>query len=317
MTNGALPDRLPSLNAIRTFEAVGRLLSYAGAAQELHVTTSAVSHQIRALEAYLGVPLLHRQRQRVSLTSAGANYFQQCSRALTQLSMATSGLLRAKGARIVRLSGAPSIVSCWLIPKLERFQAAFPDIALEVLASTDRVDFALGEFDIAIEYTRRVESGLHATALGKNEVFPVCSPLLMEGRFPLRTPADFQRYVLIDSRDIFDHGDGVATWAGWLRASGNPHITGLRHLHLSPRYLVLQTVAQGVGVGLARTLMAAEGIKSKQVVCPFGPALPLTANYYLTCPEATANKPEIVAFREWLLAEARASQKAVKIPAAA
>lgn len=308
--------RLPSLNAVRAFEAVGRLLSFSAAASELNVTTSAVSHQIRALEDYLGLPLLRRINHQLALSPAGEKYFRQVSQALTQLSVATSGLLQSKGGRVLRVSVAPTIATWWLIPRLDRFAAAFPDISLEVSASMRRIDFALGEFDVAIRYGRRIESGLHAVQFGRNDVFPVCSPRLTKGEFPLRTAADLRHHTLIDTRDAGSAEEAVSEWAGWLSATGHPSVIGRRQLHLSPRGLMLQAVTQGLGVGLARTLMATCAMATRKLVCPFGPAIPLAAKYYVVCPEANANDPDVAAFCEWVLAEAKTSEALVKIPRA-
>ena len=314
--NAKPTPRLPSLNAIRAFEAVGRLLSFRRAANELHVTTSAVSHQIKALENYFGMPLVRMVNRQIALTAAGEKYFRQISQGLTQLSLASSSLLRAKGARILRVTMAPTLATWWLIPKLESFLGAFPDISLEVSATTVKRDFALGQFDVAIRYSRRIQNGLHATAIGKNEVFPVCSPLLMEGSFPLRTAADLRHHTLISTRDELFVEEPIANWNGWLTAAHHPAIPGARQIYLSPRGLMLQAVAQGLGVGLARTLLAAEAMAAGQLVCPFGPALPLSANYHVVCPESSAKNPDIVAFRDWVLAEAKASAALINVPEA-
>lgn len=308
------PPRLPSLNAIRAFEAVGRLRSYRRAASELHVTTSAISHQIKALENCFGVSLVRTANRQISLTAAGEKYFRQISQGLTQLSLASTSLLRAKGARILRVTMAPTLATWWLIPKLESFLAAFPDISLEVSATTVMRDFALGQFNVAIRYSRHIQNGLHATPIGKNEAFPVCSPALMEGSFPLRTAADLQHHTLLNTRDELFLEEPIANWNGWLKAANHPAVSGTRQIHLSPRGLMLQAVAQGLGIGLARTLLAADAMASRQLVCPFGPAIPLSANYYVVCPESNAKDPDIVAFRDWVLAEAAASAALVKIP---
>lgn len=308
--------RMPSLSALRAFEAVGRLLSYQRAASELHVTPSAVSHQIKALESCLGVALLCMVNRRLSLTAAGDKYFPHVSQSLRQLSVATTALRQSKGARVLRVTVAPTIATWWLIPKLDRFLAAFPDVSLDVLATTVGTDFALGQFDVAIRYSRRIQNGLHATALGKNECFPVCSPLLMSESFPLRKVADLQHHALINTRDERLVEEPIGNWDGWLKTTNHATISGARQIYLSPRNLTLQAVAQGLGVGLARTLLAAEAMASGQLICPFGPALPLSANYYIVCPESSAQDPDIVAFRDWLLAEAAASAALIKIPRA-
>jgi LysR family glycine cleavage system transcriptional activator len=312
--NAKAAVRMPSLNAIRAFEAVARLMSYRRAASELNVTTSAISHQIKALEDHFDVPLLTRFDGRISLTAAGEKYFRQVSQGLTQLSLATSNLLRARDARVLRVSMAPTLASWWLVPRLDRFLEAFPDISLEVSATSSKIDFALGQFDVAVRYSQGVPHGLHAAAIGKNAVFPVCSPVLMAGRSVLRAPGDLQRHALISTGNEHLVEEPVSNWNHWLTAANHPAVTGKRQIQLSPQGLMLQAVAQGLGVGLARTLVAADALAAGQLVCPFGPAIPLSANYYVVCPHSSARDPDISAFRDWVLAEAKASAALVKIP---
>lgn len=306
--------RMPSLNAIRAFEAVARYRSYGRAAQELHVTTSAVSHQIKAIEDHFGLPLLRMIDRQVTLTVAGEWYYRQISQGLTQLAVATRRLLEGRGERILRVSMAPTLATWWLIPRLESFFSTCPELSVEIAASTVPVDFALGQFDVAIRYARRVESGLYATAIGENRVFPVCSPRLMQGPPPLHTIEDLHSHTLLSTRDELLLEEPIGNWDEWLHAAHHPEISGVRQIRLSPRGAMLQAAAQGVGVGLARTLLATEALKTGQLVCPFGPSFPLSANYYIVCPESSAKDRDIAAFRDWVIAEARASAKAIEIP---
>jgi len=307
-------SRMPSLNAIRAFEAVGRLLSYQRASQELHVTPSAVSHQIKALEDYFRLPLLLTVNRQIRLTPAGEKYFRQISQGMMQLSVATMSLLHGKGERVLRISMPPTFATWWLIPRLEKFFFAFPDVSLQISADPARVDLALGQYDAAIRYSRAIENGFHAARLSPNHIFPVCSPSLVDGPRPLRTVADLERHALIFSRDPHLSDEPIANWDGWLRANRYPPVIGARRLNLSPQGVMLQAVSQGLGVGLARTLLATGAIASAQLVCPFGPALASSANYYLVCPQANAADPDIAAFRDWLIAEASASAALIEIP---
>jgi LysR family glycine cleavage system transcriptional activator len=306
--------RMPSLNAIRAFEAVGRLLSYQRASQELHVTPSAVSHQIKALEDYFRIPLVLTVNRQIRLTPAGEKYFRQISQGMTQLSRASMALLQGKGDRVLRISTPPTFATWWMIPRLEKFFSAFPDFSLRISADPARVDLALGQYDAAIRYARTVESGLHAARLSQNHIFPVCSPTLVDGSHPLRTVADLEHHALIFSKEPSLTEDPIADWGGWLKANRYPQIPGRRHLILSPQGVMLQAVSQGLGVGLARTLLAAGAMAVGQLVCPFGPALASSANYYLVCPQANATDPDIAAFRDWLIAEASASAALIEIP---
>jgi LysR family glycine cleavage system transcriptional activator len=312
--NSRRSARMPSLNAIRAFEAVARYRNYGRAARELHVTTSAVSHQIKAIEDHFGVPLLRMIDRQVTLTVAGDWYYRQISQGLTQLAVATRRLLEGKGERILRVTMAPTLATWWLIPRLQAFFSACPELSLEIAATTVPADFALGQYDVAIRYAQRVQSGLHATAIGQNRVFPVCSPRLRDQAPPLRAIEDLRSHTLISTRDELLIEEPLGNWDGWLRAANHPHLSGVRQIRLSPRGLMLQAAAQGVGVGLARTLLATDALRTGQLVCPFGPSFPLSANYYVVCPESSAKDRDIGAFRDWMIAEARASAKAIDIP---
>jgi LysR family glycine cleavage system transcriptional activator len=305
-------QRFPSLNAVRAFEAVGRLLSYKSAADELQVTTSAISHQIASLEEFFGIALIQKGRT-IALTPAGERYFRQVSQGLTQLSLATTSLLQAKDRKVLRVTMAPTLATWWLAPRLERFVSRFPEMALDIRANTSPTDFSLGEFDLAIRYSKRIPTGLNAIPLGKNQAFPVCSPRLLKGVKPLREPGDLQAHTLISTRDVVSVDEEIGNWPGWLRNTNNTGITGARHIHLSPRGFMLRAVIEGLGVGIGRSLLVADAIRNRQLVCPFGPAFTLAGNYYLICPEIVARDPDIVTFRNWILEEAEASVESIRV----
>lgn len=307
-------DRLPSLNSIRIFETVARLLSYTAAAHELHVTTSAISHRIKALEHELGVALFNKNQQRIVLTPIGKQYFDQISQGLMQLSSATHALHRAKGARILRISASVTLTSEWLLPRIQGFMAANPDIYVELAANVDPVDFALGRFDVGINYLYNIPAGLQATPLGTNHIIPVCSPQLLAEPHPLRAPADLKHHTLIDARNVPNIEEPHALWHGWLKAARFPSLKGRKETYFSPNCVMLSAVERGMGVGLARTLAVSDALYEKRLVCPFGPAFALAANWYFYCLESTARNPEIAVLRDWLVAEAIKSTKSVKLP---
>ena len=312
--HGEPPERLLPLNAVRVFAAVGRLQSFSRAARELHVTASAVSHQIRSLENYLGVSLLHRNGSHVEITHEGRVYLGQVLEGLSQLARATRALKAAKGERILRVSCAPNFSALWLLRRIGRFTAAHPEIGLALIASRNLVDMHNGEYDFAIRYGKAVHEGFRCDLLSANELFPVCSPKLLKGAHPLRTPADLRHYALLECNDDEYFDAANPGWQGWLQAADVPEVTSARYLSFSPRFLMQQAVMDGLGVGLSRTLLAADSLESRQLVCPFGPVITLSSWYYLVCPEATAERPDIVAFREWLLAEARDSRAGLRLP---
>jgi len=309
-------ERLLPLNALRVFAAVGRLLSFSRAAKELTVTASAVSHQMRSLEAFLGVPLIRRSGGRIELTSEGRFYLQHVLEGLSQLARATKAIKAGTGERTLKVSCPPNLSALWLMRRIGRFTGAHPDLGLALIASRSLVDLHNGQYDLAIRYGRAVHDGFRSDVLCPNELFPVCSPKLTKGERPLRTPADLRHYPLLESSDDEYYDAANPGWRGWLQAAGVADVTTARYLSFSPRFLMQQAVLEGLGVGLSRTLLAADFIDGRQLVCPFGPVIALASSYHLVCPRATADCPEVAAFRDWLLAEASASHVQSKLPGA-
>lgn len=307
-------ERLLPLNALRMFAAVGRLLSFSRAAQELHVTASAVSHQIRALEEYLGIPLLRRNGSHIELTPEGKSYLPHVLEGLAHLSRATRVLKSAKNELVLRVACPPNLSALWLVRRIGRFTGAHPGVGLALSASRPLVDLHKGEYDLAIRYGNEVPEGLHCDLLGQNEMFPVCSPRLLKNSHPLRVPADLSHHTLLHCSDDEYHDGANPGWMSWLEAAGISHATPAKYFNFNPRLLMQQAVLQGLGVGLSRTLLAADCLEGRQLVCPFGPVIALSSRYYLVCPEATARRPEIEAFRAWLLKEAHESQSNLRVP---
>ncbi|MBM3356103.1 MAG: transcriptional regulator GcvA [Betaproteobacteria bacterium] len=305
--------RVLPLNAIRAFATVGRLLSFSRAADELSVTPSAVSHQIRLLEDHLGVALLRRKNKHVALTPEGRIYLQEVSEGLTRMARASTTLKAARGQRILRVSVMPSLASLWLVPRIGGFAEAYPDIAIVVGATRELVDFQAGQFDVAIWHGQEPQPGYRFDPLEGNDLFPICSPKLLKGRTPLRAPADLRHHTLLESSDDLYVGGPNPGWQIWLQAAGVPHITSKRLMSFSPRHLMHRAVLEGLGVGLSRTLLVADALAKGQLVCPFGPVMSLTSSYSLVCPETIAEHEEVAVFREWLLHQARTTSERLKI----
>lgn len=301
------------LNSIRVFAVVGRLLSFSQAAKELGVTPSAVSHQIRSLEDYLGVILLRRERNRVTLTPAGRNYLNEITEGFTQVSRATRVLKAAKGKRVIRLYAPVSLCSLWLIPRLALYAKAHPDVALSVTSSFPPALPALGQNDLAIYYDVAPPAGLRGDALSTNELLPVCSPKLTAGRHPLRAVSNLRFHTLIESTDDIYYDVANPGWQGWLRAAMVPDTTSARYLNFTPMSLMHDAIVAGLGIGLTRTLLAVDAILAGQLVVPFGPVLSLRSYYYLLSPNGLRDQPDLKRLCDWLMAEAEASRKALNL----
>jgi LysR family glycine cleavage system transcriptional activator len=201
-----MPRRLPSLNAVRAFEAAARHESFTRAAEELCVTQGAVSHQVKALEAELGLKLFNRERQRLVITEAGREYLNVVRDAFDRIALGTERLLQRQNSGVLTVSTSPDFAAKWLVHRLGRFAEAFPEIELRVSATLHHVDFAREDIDLAVRHGDGQWTGLHVTRLCGEELFPVCSPRLATNARPLNRPADLLGFPLL-------HLDDRTTWA--------------------------------------------------------------------------------------------------------
>ena len=288
--------RLPPLNALRAFEAAGRHLSFTRAAQELNVTQAAISHQIKSLEEYLGIRLFRRQNRGLLLTDAGQAYLPDVRRAFERLATATDKLQARDASGVLTVSVLPSFGAKWLVPRLARFRLAHPEIDVRLSASEALVDFTRDDVDVAIRHGQGHYPGLSVTPLMREVAFAVCSPALLTGPHPIRTPEDLRRHTLL-------HDDDETTWAMWLRAAGVDTIDPTRGPFFDDSSMTLHAAVNGQGVALGRSALAHDDLKAGRLVRLFDISLPCRAAYYLVYPEHTASRPKIQAFRQWLLDE--------------
>ncbi|UZE48665.1 transcriptional regulator GcvA [Rhodopseudomonas sp. P2A-2r] len=293
--------RLPSLNGLRAFEAAARHLSFTNAAAELNVTQTAISHQIRRLEEELGIKLFLRQNRALTLTPQARDYLPGVRAAFNDLRLATDRLQRKGNDRVLTISTLASLASKWLLPKLSTFQAAHPDIDVRITTSTSLVDFNAGDVDAAIRYGRGQWPGLRADWLTADQVFPVCSPALLAGERPLRSPADLAHHTLLHSSGYDDD------WRLWLTAAGlSADIAKQPSLSFDMIFMTLQAAIDGLGVAISRTTYVEGDLAKGRLMVPFQIRLPADAGFYLVAPEAAAETPKLAAFRKWLLASGSA-----------
>ena len=296
--------RLPPLNALRAFEAAARHLSFTKAAEELFVTQAAISHQVKALEAALDLQLFRRLNRRLMLTDAGQLYLPALTEAFDAIDTATARLRADENAGRLVVSVANSLAAKWLLPRLPRFRERHPEIEVEISAADRLVDFGRDNVDMAIRYGLGRYPGLRVDPLMKDTNFPVCSPGLLAGPVPLREPGDLRRHSLLhDDVSTFDAPD----WSKWLAAVGVTGVRADRGQRYSHSSLVIQAAIDGQGVALGRSTLVALDLEAGRLVQPFGPALPSVYACYVVSPPATAERPKIKAFREWLLDEAGAT----------
>jgi LysR family glycine cleavage system transcriptional activator len=293
-----LSARLPSLNGLRAFEAAARHLSFTHAAAELNVTQTAISHQIRRLEQELGIGLFIRQNRALALTPEAKDYLPGVRAAFNDLRLATDRLLRKDNDRVLTVSTLASLAAKWLLPRLSAFQEAHPGIDVRITTSTALVDFRAGDVDAAIRYGRGHWPGMRADWLTADQLFPVCSPALLSGDRPLRCPQDLASHVLLHTSQAYEDD-----WRLWLTAAGLPaNISRQPGLTFDLILMTVQAAIDGYGVAIGRTTYVEGDIAKGRLVVPFEITLPADAGFYLVSPEASADKPKLAAFRQWLLA---------------
>src|SRR6266850_6140370 len=241
---------LPPLSALRAFEATARLKSFGKAAAELNVTPAAISHQIHALEEDLGVRLFHRMNRSIELTASARVLLPGLSEAFAGIQASMRRLRAHNDTGTLTVTASPSIAAKWLVLRLHNFQAQHPDIDVRISTSDDLVDLTKGDFDIAIRYGTGRYPGLEVELLLRNEVFPACSPKLLEAGPPLRTPDDLRHHALIHDQAV-DRDPLAPTWAMWLKAAGVDGIPATSGLTFSVGYMALDAAIAGHGVVLA------------------------------------------------------------------
>ncbi|MGL5285860.1 MAG: transcriptional regulator GcvA [Aeromonas sp.] len=286
--------RLPPLNALKAFEAAARHLSFTRAAEELFVTQAAVSHQIKALEEYLGIKLFRRKNRSLLLTEEGQGYFLDIKDIFAAISEATDKLLArsAKGALTVSLP--PSFAIQWLVPRLVRFSERHPDIDVRIKAVDLDEGSLTDDVDVAIYYGRGSWPGMRADKLHTEYLIPVCSPMLLVGPKPLRTPDDLTRHTLL-------HDTSRRDWKSWFRQVGVDAPNVNQGPIFSHSTMVIQAAIHGQGVALGHSVLAQPEIDAGRLICPFEQVLVSKNAYYLVCNEQQADQGKIVAFREWML----------------
>lgn len=292
-----MATRFPPMNTLRAFEAAARHLSFTLAAEELHVTQAAVSHQIRTLEEALGVRLFRRLNRAIRLTEEGQEFVGEVRKALNHLATAMEKITAPSAGGPLTVSVLPSFASKWLVPRLGHFSRKHPEIDVRISPSSQLTDFRRDDVDLVVRYGKGEYDGLHSVRLMTEDIFPVCSPALLEGPNPLTNPQDLRRHTLL-------HDDAHVDWAMWLLVAGVDDVDPRQGPFFTDSALVIQAAAEGQGVALARGALAAGDIAAGRLVRPFDIAIPTEYAYYVVCPKATRQHPKIAAFREWLLEEA-------------
>ncbi|MCW9043294.1 MAG: transcriptional regulator GcvA [Pseudopelagicola sp.] len=294
-----MPDRLPPLTALRAFEAAARHMSFAKAAEELSVTPAALSFQIKSLEDHLGQPLFIRLNRAVKLTEAGRCLAPGATEGFERLTAAWRATRRLQDSTTLNITAGPAFTAKWLAPRLYEFAHAHPEIDLRFSATLRMLDFDLDEVDVAIRFGYGPDDGLWSIPLDPGEwVTPVMTPALA-AQYP--TPESLR-----DAPLMYD--DSIAflrpacDWPTWFRATGLDH-SPTHGPHFSQADHAVDAALAGAGVVLGRRAMVIKDLHEGRLVAPYGIALESKAHFRFLCRLGTENRPQIAAFREWILAE--------------
>jgi LysR family glycine cleavage system transcriptional activator len=295
-----------NLNALRAFEAAARHLSYVAAGDELNVTPAAIGQLVRGLEETLGIELFHRSQagpSRLVLTEAARTALPDLQSGFDRLSAAVERMRAGRSRVAVTVTVPPAFADKWLLARVERFRANCPEYDLRIDTNGRLVDFTAERVDVGIRYGGGRWAGLEATFLLRDAFFPVCSPALLTGKHPLKSVTDLKHHALIHDMSM-SFESSFPTWRAWLRKAGFTDFDCDRGLQINDSAAVFQAAIAGNGVALGRTTLVAKDLAEGRLVRPFGEALPHDFAYYIIHKEENSAKPAIIAFKEWLLAEA-------------
>lgn len=308
-----LRSRPVSAGHLRALEAVARHLNFRAAAEELSLTQSAVSRQVQSLEEEIGVPLFLRHTRAVELTSAGAQLLRAVVPSLERIDSAVRLIRRSAGRRSVAITTWASFASMWLIPRLEAFQSEFPDIDIRIDATDNTVDLDTSDVDIALRYTPPNKVPADAIRLFGEQLTAVASPWLLKSGTPLRRGEDLAHFALIEAGDAHRTQNlEWLTWRRWLDAHGLPKLEPKRWLHFNYAHQIAQAALTGQGVALTRMPLVADSLASGDLV-EILPNMRMDTPmaYWLIVGPRSNTRPEIQAFCEWLLAQARLTRLAI------
>ena len=293
--------RLPPLNSLRAFEVSARSGSFVSAADELNVTPAAVSHQVKALEAYIEVDLFRRLPRGLELTETGRELLPELSRGFDHFERAIGGLKKGGLTGRLFISAMPSFANLWLVPRLNSFLQAYPDIQVRILAAGTPPDLGKDEVDLRIPYGLGSYPGFKTDLLMGETVFPVCAPSLLNSK-PLRRFSDLRIHTLLHDIDISEE-EPTMTWKRWLRDAGVSGIDPTIGVEFGDSLLLTEAAVRGQGVALGRIALVRGHLASGRLIRPLKISRPGDYAYYTVTTQAGAEKPRVRAFINWLRAQ--------------
>ncbi len=310
-------ERLPSINSLRAFVAAARHSSFKKAAAELHVTPAVISHQVKALEADLGVQLFRRFANGLQLTQPGEGFLPGLERGFEQLAATVDQLRQATRHNRLDVAVAPSFAAKWLLPRLHGFIEKHPELDVRISAAENLIERNTAERgqptagssheerqDVAIAFGRGDYPGFRVDELFATSLALFCAPQLLRGAHPLRHPHDLRHQTLLHDDTPFFSGD-PSNWNVWFEHASPGAYDASRRVHFSHATLALDAAIDGLGVVLSPAPLALLDVSAGRLVVPFGPMIKSDSGYYLLTPNGSVERPPVALFRAWLLDEVR------------
>lgn len=291
--------RLPNFSALRAFEAAARHENFSRAAEELRLTHGAISHQVRGLEQELGRQLFVRHGRQVKITHDGMQFAQFLGKAFADIAAATDAMRAASIHQRLTITSIPSFAARWLAPRLGKFIELYPQIDVVLQSSGQVQDLVREGVDVGIRFGRGNYPGMGVLRLMGDVYYPVVSPHYRDGRLPL-APADLSMHTLLRSTE---------RWTPWLHAAGLDLAEPSGGVMFEEVSTLIRSAAEGNGVALVRHVVAMPEIASGRLLRLFNIATPSPDEYYFVTPPDAATKPQVLAFRDWLLEEIAAFQR--------
>lgn len=295
-----MAQRFPHLTWLRAFEAAARHLSFTNAAEELNLTQAAISKQVKLLEHSLREALFERKARSLLLTKAGAAYLPKVQDAFDRLGAGTQEVFGNRRSEMLTVRVPVSFGLSWLAPRLPRFFAAHPKLALRIVSSVWNEEFDAGRFDLDILYGTGKWPGFRNDQLSWEYMEPLCTPEMAQS---LHQPDDLAHHRLLH---VMGYKEG---WATWLNAAGTTRVAAGSGAQFDTTIMALEVAAAGAGVALGRSSVAASGVASGRLVRPFALAVAVQEAFHLISPETGMDHPDAPAFRDWIIAEAHADGK--------
>ncbi|SHE54185.1 LysR family transcriptional regulator, glycine cleavage system transcriptional activator [Modicisalibacter ilicicola DSM 19980] len=289
---------------LKVFAVSARYLSFTRAAEELHVTTGAVSQQIKQLEERLGFKLFRRLPRQLELTDEGRRLAAVVDEAYQSVGQEVRRLRSGVMSGILRLRSVPSFLAKWMMPRLPRLQARFPDIELQVIAEDSNISLREGDFDLALDLNDGRYPGFHITPLMDEVIFPVCAPSLLRGKPPLNRPEDLAWYPLLHDVTAWRGSHDYAEWEHYLQAIGAPRINLRRGYTFNRNQLTMEAAIAGMGVAIARRTLITSELKTGQLIAPFPQRVATGKRYGIVHAQGALDDRRVRVVHDWIVEEA-------------